>query len=217
MNDRRVYTRFFLVRHAEAIANTEMRYLGSQDDPLTERGVRQAQRLGEALAPLPIARVYTSPLVRARDTAAQIARGRGLSFIADSRLREGSFGDWEGLSRSEVMARSPQDAKILASWESDPSGSPPNGESFKDIQARILAFVEELRDGSKGQWTVLVSHVGPIKALLAAAIGAPSNVGRRLFLDPATISVVDWGAPPVVRLFNSHAHLGWQAAKWMTE
>ena len=215
MSDKRAYRRFFLVRHAEALANTEMRYLGSQDDPLTERGVHQAHRLGEALAPLPITRVYTSPLVRARDTAARIARGRGLNFITDVRLREGSFGDWEGLSRSEVLARSPQNAKILASWESDPSRSPPNGDSFEDIQARILAFVEELGDGSREQWTVVVSHVGPIKALLAAAIGAPSNVGRRLFLDPATISVIDWGAPPVVRLFNSHAHLGWQGARWM--
>ena len=62
---------------------------------------------------------------------------------------------------------------------------------------------------------LLVSHVGPLKALLCAALDLPMSGMRRLFLDPATVSVVDWGARPVVRLFNSHCHLGWAGARWM--
>ncbi len=61
----------------------------------------------------------------------------------------------------------------------------------------------------------VVSHMGPIKALLCAALDVPLTVARRLFLDPGTVSVVDWSTPPVVRLVNSHAHLGWASARWL--
>ena len=65
-------------------------------------------------------------------------------------------------------------------------------------------------------WIVLVSHVGPIKALLAASLDLPlDRGGRRIFLDPGTVSVVDWGDPPILRLCNSHAHAGWTSARWM--
>ena len=69
---------------------------------------------------------------------------------------------------------------------------------------------------------VLVSHVGPIKALLCTAMDVPLTTGQRLFLDSATMSVIDWGAhmvlweaPAIVRLVNAHHHLGWTAAPWM--
>ena len=66
-----------------------------------------------------------------------------------------------------------------------------------------------------GEWIVLVSHVGPIKALLCATLGAPLATARRMFLDPGTVTVLDWGSHPVVRLFNAHGHLGWESARWM--
>jgi broad specificity phosphatase PhoE len=218
----KTFVRLFLVRHGEAKANTEMRYLGSRDDPLTERGQWQVAQLAQALAPLPIAAIYTSPLRRAVDTAAAIAQGCGLTFTIDPRLIEGAFGDWEGLSRAEVIARGQPDADLLARWESDPACAPPGGESLEDIQSRALECVHELAAIHTGASIVLVSHVGVIKTLLCAAMGAPLSTARRMFLDVATISVVDWGAGAVVwqsqavlRLFNAHHHLGWEAAKWM--
>jgi len=75
--------------------------------------------------------------------------------------------------------------------------------------------VEGLTDEFQDASVVLVSHVGPIKALLAAVLDIPLQSTRRLFLDPGTISVVEWGAHPLLRLFNSHAHLGWASARWM--
>jgi len=207
--------RLLLVRHGQATANVELRYLGSRDDPLTSHGMWQAARLAEALRPLPIAAIYSSPLRRATETAGAIAAVWGRAVSVDERLREGSFGDWEGLSRAEVLARSQQEGVLLARWEADPSAAPPNGESLESVQARTLALVHDLAELHGGAWIVLVSHVGPIKALLCAALHAPLTTARRLFLDPATISVVDWSAFPVVRLFNAHAHLGWEAARWM--
>jgi broad specificity phosphatase PhoE len=64
---------------------------------------------------------------------------------------------------------------------------------------------------------ILVSHVGPIKTLLCAALGLPLTSARRLFLDPATVSVIDWGEAPVVRVFNSQAHPGFADARWAAE
>jgi broad specificity phosphatase PhoE len=79
----------------------------------------------------------------------------------------------------------------------------------------MLDLTGDLARGHRGEWIALVSHVGPIKALLCAALGAPLASARHLFLDPGTLSVVDWGERPVVRLFNAHGHLGWEAARWM--
>jgi len=207
--------RIFLVRHGEATANVEMRYLGHRDDPLSEHGADQAAQLRHALASFPISAIITSPLRRAADTAASIAQAHQVPVQTDERLREGGFGEWEGLSRAEVLARSRRDQLLLADWEGDPSAAPPGGESMEVVQARSLAVVQAAAAVYAGQWIVLVSHVGPIKALLCAAMQVPLGTARRLFLDPASISVVDWGDQPVVRLFNAHGHLGWEAARWM--
>ena len=207
--------RLFLVRHGETAANAEMRYLGSRDDPLTERGTLQARRLADAFENLPVTAVISSPLKRAFDTATPIAQKCGVSVRIDARLREGGFGTWEGLTRREVLGRRPEDARLLERWEGDPRCSPPGGESMESVQRRVVELIAEEQTRGAPGWIVLVSHVGPIKALLAAALDLPVSAVRRLFLDPATVSVVDWGNPPLVRLFNSHCHLGWNQARWM--
>jgi broad specificity phosphatase PhoE len=213
--DPKPVARFFLVRHAETAQNVQMRYLGTTDEPLTDLGVQQARLLAAALAQIPIGIVVSSPLRRAADTAARIHQASGAEIRLDSRLAEGSFGAWEGRTRDEVLQLGGQDAALLARWESDSSCAPPGGESIEAIQKRILNLVEELASESPGTSIVMVSHVGPIKALLAAVLQIPLQATRRFFLDPATISMVEWGAPPVLRLFNSHAHLGWPNARWM--
>ena len=207
--------RLFLVRHGETAANAEMRYLGTRDDPLTGRGIQQAVQLAQSLESLPVAAVLSSPLRRALDTAMPIAQRRGLEVRPDARLREGAFGEWEGLSRKEVQGRSPCDARLLEAWEADQRSAPPGGESLETVQNRMLDLVAELEAEHAGCWVVLITHVGPIKALLAAALGVPIPAVRRLFLDPASISVIDWGKAPLIRLFNSHGHLGWESARWM--
>ena len=206
-------TRLILVRHGETMANREFRYIGAADHALTEHGRAQAEQLAGALSTLPIAAVYSSPRQRACDTASPIAARHGLTVQVLYDLREEDFGAWEGLSRSEVMAR---DAGHLQAWERDTSIAPPAGESLDAMHRRVAAAVEKLVQVHPDQNVVLVSHVGPIKAVLCAALGAPVSSAFRIFLDPATISVVDWRQPqPVVRLVNSHSHLGWGQARWM--
>jgi broad specificity phosphatase PhoE len=210
-------TRLFLIRHGETLANREFRYIGSRDDALSPTGETQAVQLSEALATLPIAAVYSSPLQRAYKTAEAIATPHGLEVQETPELREGDFGAWEGLSRAEVLAKGSEEAARLHAWEQDATVAPPEGESFATMQQRVRAFVEQLAEKHAGQTLALVSHVGPIKVLLAAALEAPISASFRIFLDPATISVVDWqpGGRALLRLVNSHAHMGWTKARWM--
>jgi probable phosphoglycerate mutase len=217
-----VFVRLFLVRHAEALANPELRYLGSRDDPLTVRGQWQALQLAHAFAPLALTAVYTSPLTRAVATAMPIASAHGMSIIPEPRLVEAAMGTWEGLRRAEILVRSPDDAARHQQWEADPTCAPPGGESLAAVQARVVACVRDLTERHAGAAVVLVSHVGPIKALLCTAMDAPLTTAQRMFLDSATISVIDWGAdagawgaPALMRLYNAHHHLGWTAAPWM--
>ncbi len=210
-------TRFFLVRHGETMANREYRYIGTRDDSLSTLGQAQAIQIAEALSVMPVAAVYSSPLQRTFETALPIAARLGLEVQRVDDLRECDFGTWEGLKRAEVIELSPVDAQRMREWEQNTSIAPPGGESFEALQQRVCAVVESLEQAHPDQSIVLVTHVGPIKVLLSAAIGAPLSSAFRIFLDPATISVVDWrdAAYATVRLVNSHAHLGWDQARWM--
>jgi len=207
--------RLFVVRHGETAENVRMSYLGIRDEPLNETGRRQAECVAEALSQMRLRLIVSSPLRRAADTAARIHAASGAGLRKDERLREGSFGEWEGLTRDEVLNRSARDAELLLQWEDNSSIAPPGGESCDDVRQRVVGLIEELTAEFPDTSIALVSHVGPIKALLTAALGITFDVSRRLFLDPGTISVVEWSGRPVVRLFNSHAHFGWNSARWM--
>ncbi len=210
-------TRLYLVRHGETPANREYRYIGSRDDPLSTLGEVQARQLADALSELPIMAVYSSPLQRAYQTALPVAARHSLEVQKVDDLRECFFGQWEGLSSAEVLEGTQQDRQRFHEWQHNPSVAPPAGESFASLQNRVCQAVERIAQAHPDQSIVLVSHVGPIKVLLSGALGAPLASAFRIFLDPATISVVDWrdATYATIRLINSHAHLGWQEARWM--
>lgn len=193
-----------------------MRYVGRRDDPLNRRGSEQAARVAAALAEIDAAALLTSPLRRATETATAIAETTGLEIVRDERLIEMSFGDWEGRSRREVIDDEAQ-RRRLERWERDPSVAPPGGESLAQVQQRARAFADEVTTQSPGATVIVVSHMGPVKTLLCAALEVDLRSAGRIFLDPATISVVDWGSSPIVRLVNGHGHLGFGNARWMGE
>ena len=99
--------RLLLLRHAETDWNREGRYQGWTDTDLSEVGRGQAEAAGRLLARQPLAAVWSSPLRRARDTAAAIASAKGLAVKEHAAFMEMRFGDWEGLTREEVAARFP--------------------------------------------------------------------------------------------------------------
>lgn len=210
-------TRFVLVRHGEADGNRELRYLGSTDAPLTARGEEQARQLATALAAFPLTALYASPLARARETARLIAAALDLEVCVEPGLREQDFGAWEALTRADVVARYPA---LLAAWEAGEELAPPDGESLTDMRTRVVAHVSELAERHRGETVALVSHVGPIKALVCAALDLPPAGVRRMWLDTASICVIDWrpdgsgGTPGVLRVFNAVAHLD-PPARWL--
>jgi probable phosphoglycerate mutase len=211
------FVRLYLVRHGEVDANVDLRYLGRRDDPLNTVGREQASRLAAAFAELHIDGIFASPLRRTSDTAQAIAAAGALAVTPDDRLVELDFGHWEGLTRQQVLDTGPAARTLLQTWEEDPGNPVPGGESLRDVQRRVVSLAGELLATRPGSRLVLVTHMGPIKALLAAALGVDFASARRMVLDPATVTVIDWSASPVLRLFNSHAHLGWSNARWLAQ
>lgn len=208
--------RLVLARHGEAGGNRELRYLGDSDVPLTAHGQEQAEQLARALAAFRLDAIYTSPLARAAETAHAIGRVAGLTPRVEPDLRESAYGAWEGLTRAEVLAR---DAETLRRWEADPDVAPPGGgESLRATQRRVVACVAALAARHPGATLALVSHVGPVKALVCHALGLGPEGARRMWLDPATITVLDWpvtpGHPAALRLYNDFAHLT-DGVRWL--
>ena len=144
--------RVILVRHGETIWNEEQRYQGASDPPLSERGELQARRLAARLASESIGLIYSSDSTRALQTADQIAAHHGRQVRADPRLREMDFGDWEGLTYSEIRERYPQ---ALARWQGDPlATSPPGGESL----GMCWTISRNLARPRRPSWCLMAGH-----------------------------------------------------------
>ena len=185
-----------LVRHGQTQNNAEGRLLGRADPPLTELGRRQADTLAAAVGA--VDRVVSSPLARARETAAVF----GAPVDLDERWIELDYGDYDGRPLAEVPA------ELWATWRTDPSFTPPGGESLAEVGTRVRTACEDLVDEVADRHVVVVSHVSPIKAAVAWALGVGDEVAWRLFLDVASVSRVAIGpAGPVLRTYNDTTHL----------
>jgi ribonuclease H / adenosylcobalamin/alpha-ribazole phosphatase len=195
-----------LLRHGQTPNSVQKRYAGVSDVPLTEAGVQQAAAAGQRLASAGITSIVTSPLRRAVRTAEEVAAASGAPVEADEGFREADFGAWDGLTFAEVRERWPAE---LAAWLADPAVAPPGGESFLDVSARVSGALRRVLAGHRGQTVLIVSHVTPIKTLVAAALLAPPPALYRMHLDVAALCQVDWYAdgPAVLRSFNDTGHL----------
>lgn len=165
-----------LARHAESDWNVENRFQGHADRPLTPRGREQAERLADDLAAKPLEAVYTSPLRRARETAALVAARHGLEAIAVAELREIDVGGWAGLSRAEVESRFPD---AFRRWVGGGEGWE-DGESYPQMAARVLAALQRIAAAHPDGRVLVVSHGGPIRAVHAAAANMDVHTYRRL-------------------------------------
>jgi probable phosphoglycerate mutase len=187
-----------LVRHGETEANAAGVLLGRTESALTEHGRSQVVNLGPLVAGA--CRLISSPLGRARDTAA--ALDLGLPIEIDERWAEIHYGELEG----HALAALPPD--LLRQWRADPGFRPPGGESLTELGSRVRDACTDLfaqrGAGARGDGdVVVVSHVSPIKAAVAWALGAGDELSWRLHLSTASITRVAWGIDgPVLRGFN---------------
>ena len=167
------------VRHGQTELNRGGRLQGRLDAALSELGVHQAAALGRGFAKEPVVRVFSSPLRRACDTAAAIAREHGLDVDVDERLIELDYGEWDGLALTDVPAAE------WAAWRADPNFAPPGGERLVDVTARVSAFCAEVGDPGL---VVAVSHVSPIKAAVCNALRVDERATFRMQLDVAAVT-----------------------------
>lgn len=199
-------TRILLLRHGQTELSVGRRYSGHGDPELTPLGHRQAAGAAVRLGGIPdVAAVLSSPLRRARQTAAAVAETIEAPLVVRDRLIETDFGAWEGLTFGEARERDPD---LHAAWLGSEDVAPPGGESFADVGARIAAERDEILATYPGQTIVLVSHVTPIKMMLRHALAGGPEILYRLHLDLASLSEVDLypdgGAS--VRLVNDTNH-----------
>ena len=200
-------TRMLLLRHGETRYSVDRRFSGRGDLPLTELGRAQAEAAAKRIGDLPdVAGVVTSPLSRARETAAAVAAVTGLQPVVDEGLIETDFGEWEGLTFAEARERWPSE---VDSWLASAGTAPPGGESFAAAARRVRRSRDRTIAAYPGQTVVVVSHVTPIKTLVQLGLDAGPSVLFRLHLDIASLSIVDWYAegPASVRLVNDTSHL----------
>jgi broad specificity phosphatase PhoE len=187
----------YVVRHGETAPNAAGLLLGRSDPLLTERGQTQAAALAATL-PVPD-RVVSSPLRRARETAAAF----GQSVEVDDRWIELDYGTLEGTDPASVPA------EVWARWRENPDYAPGGGEALSALGMRVRAACEDLTaagDLRAGRTVVVVTHVSPIKAAIAWALGVEDWVAWRLWVEDASVTRIGVdGHGPVLRSFNEHS------------
>jgi ribonuclease H / adenosylcobalamin/alpha-ribazole phosphatase len=195
-----------LLRHGQTPMSVQKRYAGRTDAPLTDTGVQQAAAAAKRLAQAGIAAILSSPLQRTVRTAEEVSAATGVPVVTDDGFRETDFGAWEGLTFAEVRERWPSE---MTAWLADPSVAPPGGESFAQVSERVTAALHRVLAERADRTVLIVSHVTPIKTLVAAALLAPPAALFRMHLDVAALCEIDWYAdgPAVLRSFNDTAHL----------
>ena len=174
---------------------------------LAPDGVEQARRVAERLAGLGRVRaVYASPMERAVETAAPIARSCGLRVRKNAGLIECDFGRWTG-RKLKTLSKRPEWTTV----QRHPSGFRfPGGESFAEMQARALDAVSAITARHPGETVVAVSHADVIKAVAAAAAGTPLDLFQRIVISPCSISAIAYHStgPILLTVNNTGDDLG---------
>ncbi len=200
-------TRIFLVRHGATTLTAEDRFAGATNVLLSDEGREQARRLGLRLSGESIAAAYASPLARTMETARLICEPHQLTVQGRDGLREISHGHWEGLTRSEVETKFPDEA---ASWDKDPyTFAPAQGESGLAVTARALPALLEIVRAHLGSKVLIVSHKATIRLLLSSLLGFdPRRYRDNLDQSPAALNIVDFRDEVRARLtlFNDTSH-----------
>ena len=195
-----------LLRHGQTEHTPERRYSGRNDLPLSRTGRSEAEAAAVRTGQLGIDVVVSSPIRRTRETAEAVAAELGVPVELDDDLAELDFGDLEGLTLDEALAAHPL---AVRRFMADVTVPAPGGESIADVSARVARARRRTLDRHAGRTVLVVSHVTPIKLLLAAGLGAGDDVVHRVFLEAASLSTVAWSSDgrTSVRLVNDTAHL----------
>ena len=198
-----------LIRHGESTWNVEHRLPGQLPGiELTATGRAQAQRLAGALRVLPLSAIISSPLARAVETAEYLAQGRALTIQFEPDLMDIDLGHWSGQNRDDL-------SQSDAAWKAfvrNPTVAPQDVETFPELEQRVVAAVERwLKKDATGSCPAFVAHADVIKLLLAHYLGLEAGRARSLWIDNASVSVVELTADrqPLVLAIGWNPQPGW--------
>jgi probable phosphomutase (TIGR03848 family) len=193
-------TLVLLVRHGQTPTTGKLLPGRAPGLHLSETGQAQAEAVAGRLAGSKITAIYASPLERTRETAAPLAAALGMKVKLDKGLLEADIGDWTG-QELKAVGKTPE-WKIVHSY---PSGFRfPGGESFVEMQTRIVSALDRLRRAHPGETIVAVSHADTIKAAVAHALGTHLDLFQRIVISPCSVTAISYGeGGPTVLSVNS--------------
>lgn len=184
-------TRFLMIRHAQSVAKALDIVQGrGLDVPLSEKGFEQGEQLAAAAESLSFDRMFASTAVRAIETARFIRRAHpNASYEETPVLCERSKGDAEGMTNAAFDAAYPE---VLEAWSREEDPRPAGGESFSDVEDRVMPLVREHCEQYAGQTILYVGHGNTFRVILGAMIGIPANMRNRIAQDYCALSVAEY-------------------------
>ena len=199
-------TTLYLIRHGETDHNASGRMQGWLDIPLNSMGFHQAKLLAHRFRGKRVAAVYTSPLVRAAETARAVAEAVSVTINIDERLREYNMGDWSGMTFEEIVRSEPNFSAH------GPVEIPvPNGESAQQMYARVSSFLREVTERHPDQRVVAVSHGGTLAMVVATMLGMPVLRRQPFSFGNTSIAKADFSHGHWrLRTLNDQCHLHMQ-------
>lgn len=191
----------YFVRHGQTALSRANTFCGTLDPPLSDTGFAMAEAIGARYGHERWEAIFASPLLRARQTAAPTARGRGVPIQIDAGLREIAYGNWEGRTEEELSASEPE---AFRAWAEHPGHvAPPGGESAYQIAERAVAAVDRIRARYPEGRVLAVSHKATIRVLTCALLGLDVDLFRaRVGAPVASVTVFEFkpSGPLLVRL-----------------
>ncbi len=183
-------TRIYLMRHGEVENPHPKRYNGHRDVGLSPNGFAQMEKMVERLREHPITAVYSSDLQRTVKGAEILSKAKGLSFEKRPLLREKNFGAWEGLTYEEAEAQDPEE---WSQWLEDPCASrPPQGETFQEVEARVMEELSKILEKHRGEEVLIVAHGGVNRVILCDALQLDIKHIFRIEQRFSALNIIDY-------------------------
>jgi probable phosphoglycerate mutase len=179
------------LRHAQAENNTKRILAGRTEGvPLTKTGIEQAERIAKYLASIDISAIYSSPIERARHTAGIIAKNCSLEeVVIDERLTEIDMGKFTRMNYDDMFAK--YGNIFLKFYENDPVISEHEVETFPDVQKRVLDMVDHVLKKHNNENVILVTHMDPIKSMLAKVMNLVPQTLFELVIENASLTIIN--------------------------
>lgn len=180
-------TRIILARHGETVCNREVRLMGRSDSPLTPDGIQIAHEVARLVEQQDVKVIYSSPLGRALSSARIYTKNLGIPIFPEDNMAELACGEWEGKYRFDVK---PEPGPLRATWVE----KPPGGESYRDAEPRVAAFIKHIKGQTHASTTLVVGHAGVNRVFLKLWLGLSPEYAVRIRCPHDTVYVLGDGA-----------------------